>query len=48
MLDVLADPEHEEHEDMLEWLGEGFDPEHFDVDEVNRELGRLKIGRRRR
>jgi hypothetical protein len=48
MLDVLADEEHEEHEDMLDWLGEGFDPEYFDVDEVNRYLGKLKVGRRRR
>jgi hypothetical protein len=44
MLDVLADPDHEEHEDMLEWLGGEFDPEHFDVDETNRALGKMRFG----
>jgi hypothetical protein len=36
-LDALADPMHEEHHMYLEWRGE-FDPEAFDVEEVNREL----------
>jgi hypothetical protein len=39
LLDILADPKHEEHADMLEWLGlehaEEFDPDAFDRDEVN-------------
>jgi hypothetical protein len=34
MLNVLEDPEHEEHEDLLEWLGDAYDPEHFDPKEV--------------
>ena len=29
--EVMADPEHEEHERMLEWYGKQFDPE--DIDE---------------
>jgi len=37
--ETLADPAHEEHADMLEWLGlesaEDFDPTAFDVDRVN-------------
>lgn len=41
--EVLADPTHEEHQDMLEWLrldsASGFDPAAFDVDEVNGALG---------
>jgi hypothetical protein len=40
--DVLADPEDQEHEDMLDWLGlvepEDLDPAAFDLAEVNRAL----------
>jgi hypothetical protein len=35
LLKIIADPKHEEHESMLEWVGEGFDPEAFDVEEVS-------------
>ncbi len=35
MLEVLNDPEHEE---MREWVGDEFDPERFEVDEVNGQL----------
>ena len=35
ILEIVADPLHEEHEQMKEWLGDGFDPEAFDRDEVN-------------
>lgn len=34
---ALADPKHTNHKDMLEWGGV-FDPEAFDLDEVNKEL----------
>lgn len=41
--ETLADPTHEEHADMLEWLGidsaEEFDPIAFEVDDVNIVLG---------
>lgn len=30
LLEVINDPAHEEHEEMLEWLGGQFDPERFD------------------
>lgn len=30
-LEVLQDPRHEEHEDMLRWAGGKFDPERFDA-----------------
>ncbi len=36
--EAIRDPEHEQHEDMLEWIGGSFDPEAFDLDEINREL----------
>jgi hypothetical protein len=35
LLNILKDPKHKEYENYLEWLGEGFDPEYFDIDEVN-------------
>jgi hypothetical protein len=35
LLDVINNPAHEEHEEMLEWLGGQFDPERFDSATVN-------------
>ena len=35
LLEIIADPKHEEHADMIEWLGRPFDPDAFDVIEVN-------------
>ena len=37
-VDAMADPKHPEHESLKEWYGEDFDPEAFDLDEVNRIL----------
>jgi len=34
-LEAINNPDHEEHEEMLEWVGGEFDPEHFDVNEVS-------------
>jgi len=38
LLEILKDKKHPEHEDMLEWLGGDFDPEDFDLDEINAQL----------
>ena len=35
LLRVLADPDDPEHDQMRTWAGEDFDPERFDLDEVN-------------
>jgi len=35
LLEIIRDPKHEEYEEMLEWVGGEFDPEHFDVEEVS-------------
>ncbi len=37
-LRALADPAHEDREELLEWVGEEFDPERFDLAAVNRAL----------
>ena len=34
ILEALEDPDNEETEELLDWLGEDFDPAHFDVAEV--------------
>ena len=38
-LEAISDPNHENHDEMVEWVGGEFDPEKFSVDEVNKELG---------
>ena len=40
---AIANPGHEEHEDLLVWVGGAFDPEGFDINSVNRGLRRLRI-----
>jgi len=44
MLEVIKQPLHEEYENYMEWLGEEFDPEYFDKDEVNALLRRKGYG----
>lgn len=34
-LATISDPSDPEHEEMLEWVGGEFDPEEFDIEEVN-------------
>jgi hypothetical protein len=50
LLDAIRDPEHPEHEERVEWVGSTFDPDIFDLDEVNREIQRLTspVGRKQR
>ena len=40
LLAALRDPKHEQHDEMVEWVGEDFDPEAFDLAQVNKALGR--------
>jgi|GEM_PF-2358658 hypothetical protein len=42
LLEATRDPQRPEHEDMLDWIGEEFDPEAFSVDEVNWRLAPLQ------
>jgi len=34
LLEVLSDPKNKEYKDTVEWLGQTFDPEHFDAADV--------------
>jgi len=38
MLEALEDPKHERHEEFVKWIGGDFDPELFDLEEINAEL----------
>lgn len=40
-LETIRDPSDPEHEEMLEWVGGEFDPEEFDIDEVNEVFARM-------
>ena len=42
LLRVISDPEDEEYESMIEWLGKKFDPDKFDVAKANKYLARIK------
>ena len=35
LLEAMADPKHPEHDEMLDWIGEEWDSEAFDLDAVN-------------
>ena len=42
LLDTMGDEEHPGHEEMLEWIGGDFDPDAFDIDEINSMLRTVK------
>lgn len=41
-LEALADPLHEEHDSMLVWVGEKFDPSEFNLAAANAALQRVR------
>jgi Plasmid pRiA4b ORF-3-like protein len=43
LLEALADPAHEDHEDLLMWAGAQFDPAAFDLAAANAALQRLRL-----
>jgi hypothetical protein len=47
-LEILKNPKHIDYEDTLEWMGDDFDPQRFDIDTINAELAELRNGKRRR
>jgi hypothetical protein len=44
-LEAIRDPNHPEHDQYLEWAGWEFDPEEFDLEEIN--IGLRQMGRGR-
>jgi len=34
LLEIISDPDNDEYDEMMEWLGGEFDPEHFDPEEI--------------
>ncbi len=43
MLSILADPEHEEHDEVREWAGDDVDPSAFDLEQINRMLSFFEV-----
>ena len=46
ILAVKNNPKHPQYEQYKDWLPEGFDPDFFDLDTVNRQLYRFSLWRR--
>ncbi len=44
LLTILADPNHPEYADQVEWIGEQFDPDAFDLEKANTLLS-ARLGR---
>jgi len=44
LLKVIKDKKHDEYEEMMEWLGEEFDPDYFNINEVNKLLKQKDFG----
>ncbi len=40
LLETIRDPNHEEHDAALEWVGDSFDPKAFDLTALNKRLPR--------
>ena len=38
LMETIANPKHPEYKEMKEWLGSDFDPEYFDMEEINEGL----------
>jgi Plasmid pRiA4b ORF-3-like protein len=45
-LEIMGDCDHEQHEDMVRWIGGVFDPKGFDLNRLNREWRGAKRRRR--
>lgn len=45
LLEAIRNPQHPRHEEILEWLGEDYDPEEFSIEAINQVLprGRTRV-----
>lgn len=41
-LEAIGNPNHQEHDEYLEWIGGEFDPEAFDLDGINESLKHVR------
>jgi len=44
LLKIISNPNNDEYDEMMEWLGNDFDPEHFDIELINERLKRKNYG----
>jgi hypothetical protein len=44
LCDILADPDHPDHAERVDWLGHPHDPAAFDKDAINASLARIRLG----
>ncbi len=42
LLEIIADPQNEEYEEMMDWLGGDFDPEEFHIGIINEILKKIR------
>ncbi|WP_269139289.1 plasmid pRiA4b ORF-3 family protein [Nostoc sp. UHCC 0870] len=42
LLEIITSPSHPEYEERMEWVGESFNPDTFDINEVNQRLQEFK------
>ena len=47
-LEVMNDPDHPEHEDLMDWYGDPFDPTDIEEETVRSQLTRLAKRLRRK
>ncbi|GAB4363539.1 MAG: plasmid pRiA4b ORF-3 family protein [Kiloniellaceae bacterium] len=45
-LEAIADPQHPDHDDCLDWYGGPFDPADMDVAQINQQLARIAARRK--
>ena len=43
-LQIISDPKHEQYEEMMDWWGDEFDPEYFNINDINSLLRQKDYG----